>query len=504
MTEPALRLPALDLLLDGAPLPERFGRCLNALRVHQHLSQPSACELSFTGIDDEALALFKAGARLKLAVRSAGQVLFDGSISAVEIAYGSDRVRSVAVRAYDALLALRNRQTARAFVGLNAADVARELIADLGLAVQCAEHGPNWPRVLQTGTDFDMLVEITERSGLYFALQDDALWLHTLQGHGAALALTLYDNLYEATFEANAHGASHSVAVLGWNPWRGSEHVGRANNVRSGRTAAQLVRAHEIGGVDPRWLAPRCLQSDEQAASWAQAELDARGAQALTLRGTSAGDARLRPGARVRVGGVAARLSGEHVLCSVRHTLDPQRGFLSEISTAPPLPRERESGTLLALGQVVRIDDPDRLGRVQVTLPAHGNIESDWLQVVAAGAGKGKGLVAMPDVGDRVLLLVERSDLAQAVVLGSLYGEGGLPEDQGGLGPQASFCLVTPGGHRLRMDDGARSIHITGIDGSHIEMSPEGVRLHAAAPMTIEAPGQTLTIRAEFIDFQRG
>jgi hypothetical protein len=34
-------------------------------------------------------------------------------------------------------------------------------------------------------------------------------------------------------------------------------------------------------------------------------------------------------------------------------------------------------------------------------------------------------------------------------------------------------------------------------------MSPDHVTLHAAAPMTIEAPGQTLVIRAKFIDFER-
>lgn len=498
-----LRIPSLDLLVDGAKLPERLALCITALLVQQHLSQPSACELTLLGVDETlALRLLRPGATLRVAVRQSG-VLFNGSISAVEVGYGSDRVTAVVVRAFDALLALRNRQTARAFVGMTAAELARELVAELDLSVQCDEPGPAWPRVLPAGTDFDVLADVTERSGLHFALQDRTLWLHTLQGRGEALGLVINDNLYEVRFEANANGAALQVDMSGWNPWRGSEHRASADSARGGRTAALQTDAGEVGGAEARKLQGRCLQGEAQAHALAQSELDLRRSQSVVMWGTAAGDTRLRPGVRVRISGVAARLAGEYVLCSVRHEINAEQGYACELSSALPAPRVRETGTVLALGQVTRIDDPDRLGRVQVALPAHGNVESDWLQLLAAGAGKGKGLVAQPDVGDRVVLLMERADPAQAVVLGSLWGEDGMPEEQGGLGANSSFCFVTPGGHRLRMDDGARTVRIRSSAGSELEMGPERVTLHAATPMTIEAPGQRLTIRAAFIDFQR-
>jgi len=189
-----LRVPAFDVLIDGTPLPERLVLGLTALRVHQNLSQPSACELTLLGIDEaQALQLLQPGAVLRISPRRGSGVLFEGCISAVETCYGGDRVTAVIVRAYDSLLALRNRQSARAFVGMNAADLARELVAELELSVQCDEPGPVWPRVLPAGSDFDMLAEIADRSGLYFTLQERTLCLLTLQGRGTAIGLVLND-----------------------------------------------------------------------------------------------------------------------------------------------------------------------------------------------------------------------------------------------------------------------------------------------------------------------
>jgi phage protein D/phage baseplate assembly protein gpV len=494
-----------DLSVDGSRLPERLARALTSLRVHQHLSLPSACEITLTGIDAaQALQVLAPGAKLRIAARTpADDVLFEGSISAIELAHGADRIVTAAVRAYDALLSLRNRQSPRTYVGLSAEALAKELVADLGVVVRCDEPGPAWPRLLQTGSDFDLLADIAQRSGLYFQLQDGVLWLHSLRGRDTTLELTLHDELQELRFEANAHGAAQSVDVVGWDPWRGRGHRASADSARSGRSASLQPDSGVVGGGDARCLSGRCLQDDAQALALAQADLDLRRARSLVMWGTATGHVRLAPGVKLRIAGVAAALAGEHVLSSVRHIVEPERGYRCELSSEVPARPPRERGLAMAFGEVARIDDPEHLGRVQVRLASHGDLGTDWLQIMGVGAGTGKGLVASPDVGDRVLALIDRDDPAQAVVLGSLWAEEGLPEDQGGLGERASFCFVTPGGHRLRLDDGERKVRLSAVDGSSVEMGPQRMSLHAATPMTIEAPGQTLTIRAAQIDFER-
>ena len=67
-------------------------------------------------------------------------------------------------------------------------------------------------------------------------------------------------------------------------------------------------------------------------------------------------------------------------------------------------------------------DDPDELGRVRVKYPALGDeTEGWWARVAAPGAGKDRGLLMMPLVGDEVLVGFEHGDARRPFVLGSLW-----------------------------------------------------------------------------------
>src|SRR5262249_12868348 len=155
----------------------------------------------------------------------------------------------------------------------------------------------------------------------------------------------------------------------------------------------------------------------------------------------------------VDVSGIANHLSGSYVLTSVTHQVNRRTGFISEITTAPPSFEARPKALTAAWGTVTQVSDPDNLGRVRVSLPAIGDVETEWMGVVAAGAGSGKGLVAMPAVGDQVLILFLNGDVAQGIVLGGLFGTKG-PGDYGVDGDSIRrFMICTPGGQKIKLDD---------------------------------------------------
>ena len=501
-------LPEVSAAVDGTPLPTSVVRTLHRVRIQQRLAVPGQCELVFSPppSDPDARPRLGPGRRLQLRVGDQDEMLFAGEVTATEHCYGPTGQQELRVRAYDRLHRLRKRQPVRAHRQVTPRELAEELTADLDVTVEAADPGPPWEQIIQhRQSDFELLVEITQRYGLYPFLRGDVLHLLTLEGRpGRALPLKRGDTLLEATIERNEEAACRRVAAAGWDPLRIEERFGESTRSRVDRPGADRVPPDALGGSGERHLTGLTGPDNRHLDAVAQAELDRRTAHETVLRGVADGDPRLQPGTPVEVTGVAGALEGRYVLTSVVHTIDGERGFVSDLSSAVPPPVDTPGGTLATLGVVTQVNDPEDLGRVKVVLPAYADIETQWLHGVSPGAGAEKGLTAVPDVDDTVLVLCSDRDPGAGVVLGGLYGMDG-PPDSGVEGNAVRrYTFRTPGGHRIQLDDDTQTLHMEASSGSRIELSPERVYLHAAADLEMEAPGQSVIIRGQRIDFQRG
>ena len=498
-------LPQVVLEVDGMALGPEGVLALAEVRVQQRLSLPTQCELVFSDPPGPLLAAARLapGARLRVLVRGAGDPLFVGEVTAVEYVYGPAHGREFRVRGYDLLHRLRKRQSVRAHVQVTLRDLAQELAADLGLAVEAADPGPQWQRLIQhRQSDLELLVEMAERCGLYLTLRDDRLFLITLEGSGAPRRLVLGDSLLEARLELNGDPACRSVTAAGWDPLLAQAHVGSASTARGGRSVDAEVPPDHVGGSGVRTLVDEVAPDERHAQALAQAELDSRVAREVTFWGVAEGDPGLMPGIPVDVEGLAGPLEGRYVLTSVTHTIDDRLGFVSELSTAPPPRSPRARSAVVALGIVTRVDDPENLGRIRVKLPTYEDVETDWMGVLCAAAGPGKGLILLPDVDDQVLVLFAREDPGEGIVLGGLYGTQRPPDSGVEGGSVRRFTLQTAGGQIVRLDDANRTVRVEDGSHSYLEMSPDKVRLHAAVDLDIEAPGRSVTIRGRAIDFE--
>jgi phage baseplate assembly protein V len=420
------------------------------------------------------------------------------------MAYPSSGEREIRVRGYDLMHRLRKSRHVRSFVQVTSLDIARELAGAVGLSVKSEEPGPLSQFLLQLNqSDLDFLLDQTEPHGLYPCVQGNTLRFLTLTGTDGSTLLALGESLLEVHIEVNSDSACRSVTVTGWDPFRAQLQVGRATKTRIGRRVAAEAPPKLFGSDGEVTLSSQAGRDQKIAQSIAQSELDRRSAGEVVLHGTVLGDPRLRPGSPVEVTGVAVTFSGRYILSSVTHTIDGRAGYVSEISSAPPAPRPRDRNTSVFQAIVTRVNDPERLGRVRVSFPACNNIESDWMHVVSAGAGKGKGLVICPEVNDQVLVLFVHGDSAQGFVLGSFYGTDG-PPDPGLDGSRVKrYTLLTPNGQRVQLDDTGNLIRLENKNGSYLELAPEKVRIHATASLEIDAPGKDVVIKGKSIDFRK-
>jgi uncharacterized protein involved in type VI secretion and phage assembly len=501
-------LPVVTIEIDGSALSSADMSNIAEIRVQQALSLPAVCEITFFSPTDSfnSSGFSAPGKSLRVSVDGSSDPLFNGQITAVQQVYGADGARQVRLRGYDKLHLLRKRQPVRALVQMTLSDLLNELTGDLGFSVKLAEDSSLLPRIIQfEQTDFDLLTRYVQANGLYFNLRGDTLHVFTLEGSGDAVELKLGVNLLEAQAEMNAEHACRNVTTTGWDATRAEAFSAAAGSMRSGRSVSAELDAGAFTGSLERFLVDRALFDEGQAQAISQSELDWRAAREISFWGVAEGDTKLIPGVPVSVEGLATDLSGSYIVSSVIHTIDTAKGFVSEISTLPPTPISHLHRSLATLGIVTKVDDPDKFGRVCVKLPNYNNAETDWLQVLTAGAGIGKGLLAIPDVDDSVLIFFPNGELTQGIVMGGLFGamqrEGfdwGVDEAR-----VKRFSLLTGGGQKMIFDDTNKKLRVENSDGSFIEMSPEKVHLHAQRDLEIEAPGRAITIKGKTIDFEQ-
>ncbi len=478
-------IAAVQITVDGrSPGPDTGG--LLAVRVVNRLGQPTQCELSLAaGADRGGWVL---GAAVEVRVHGEADPLFVGDVTSVELLRPASPV-GCRVRAYDRLQRLRGRMTPRVFTHVTAADLAATVTADLDLTVAAERTGPSVDRVVQHGqNDLELLGQVAAAAGLYPVLRGRTLHLVSLAGWGDPVDLRWGGSLWEVAVESNQDGVASSLTAIGWHPQRAQALTG---------TAEADVAGTKVEAV----LVDQPARSQDGVTALAQAELAVRAARAVVLRGTATGSARLGAGTRIGVGGLGAGLDATYVVTAATHTVDGA-GYQTVVSTEPPAPTHTPAGTSVTLGRVTAVDDPDRLGRVRISLPGLGDLDVGWLGVLCPGAGAGRGLVVLPDVGDLVVVALPHSSPVDGVVLGAVYGTTEPPDAGTTGGSVRRWSLRTADGQSIVVDDGAHSVRVENHSGSYVELAPDVVRLHATSALVIDAPGHGLTIRAASVDFE--
>ena len=137
---------------------------------------------------------------------------------------------------------------------------------------------------------------------------------------------------------------------------------------------------------------------------------------------------------------MAPGFDGVYTLSGTQHHFRGGKGYETHftISGRTPhrlvdltTPANRKSwGNSVVRGVVTNNQDPDKKGRVRVNFPAlSGNNEGDWARVVGPAAGKDRGLMMMPQVGDEVVIAFEHDDVHFPYVLGSVWNGKDTPGD---------------------------------------------------------------------------
>ena len=168
----------------------------------------------------------------------------------------------------------------------------------------------------------------------------------------------------------------------------------------------------------------------------------------------------------------------------------------------------------VAIALVTQNKDDESLCRVKVSYPWHDQPrESYWARLATPMAGKDRGLVMIPEVGDEVLVAFEREDLRFPYILGALWNGKDKPPQPNDDGKNDKRILVSRKKHYLLFDDGSKGVvelahekgrKVTFDDNGFVVQDEKGniVKVDSnSGAMTIEAKGQ-LSIKAVSITIE--
>jgi uncharacterized protein involved in type VI secretion and phage assembly len=169
----------------------------------------------------------------------------------------------------------------------------------------------------------------------------------------------------------------------------------------------------------------------------------------------------------------------------------------------------------VAIALVTQNDDPEKMCRVKVSFPWHEQPrESYWARLSTPMAGKDRGFVTIPEVGDEVLVAFEREDLRFPYILGGLWNGKDTPPISNDDGNNDKRIFKSRDGHYLLYNDNssAGEVILTHKKGRRIAFTPSGwvvedekgnkIEVDSnSGSMTIEAKGQ-LNIRAASITIE--
>jgi phage protein D/phage baseplate assembly protein gpV len=439
-------VPTYEILVDGGELSQEHRDRIKEIRVVDHLRLPDVCTVSIQfpkaeGIDSQPFEIGKKiEVRLGARDEEAPETLFRGDVVSLEPIFGAGGC-SLTVNAYDRAHLLHRSRKVRVFQNQTATDIVKKVVGEHGLQFQGESSGEPYEFMQQDNeTDWDFIWRLAERCGFEFVVEDTKAYFRK-PGHGGTVDLEWPKTLSTFRPRMTAVQQVNAVSVYAHDPkTKQAIEVEETEPEQVARIGIERSEVAEAFDEAKMHVATEPVKSSAEASTLAQALLNKLANGYIAAEGTGPGNPRVKAGVLVNVKGVGSSFSGIYRVATSQHVLRggstyvmkfanaPSHTILSAVGAAgPPQP---DFGAQLVLGVVTNTNDPEDMGRVRVRYPAlTGDTEGAWARIAAMSAGKERGALMLPVVGEEVLVGFEHGDTTRPYVLGSLFNGQDTPGD---------------------------------------------------------------------------
>lgn len=545
----------------GRPLPADVATLLSYAHVDDSRNLPDEFVLRFRDANRSVLAKagFAIGVEVTLAVhvsdRSGPQPLLTGEVTTL-VAELERGAAVTEVRGLDRAHRLMSGSRVAAYADMTVAEIVRQVAERAGLAAGRIDDAPGLAGTAHTQlsqaneSDWEFLRRLAGRAGAEVVVDADGLHFRVPEPPEGApepsaaarrdpLVLDGHRNVLSLRALVTSAAQVPRVQVRGWD-FRRKEPVTADAPAQTRNTVLELAPAELARGTGaPPLIDAGAPYRSQRAVTTAAKALAGHVAEGFAeLDGVARGDVKLRAGTGVALTNVGSPFDGKYTLTTTRHLFTAHAGYVTAFTVSGYQDRSLfglvtaggggggggggagpgpgRTGLVPAL--VCDVRDPDGLGRVRVTLPwLAEEYTSGWARVVQAGAGAGRGMLWLPEVGDEVLVGFEHGELDAPYVLGGLFNGVDRPPAlaaepvDGNSGEIAARALVGRTGHRLELIEsgtGANEVRLATGDGAQrlvLDAKGTAVTLHGDGTVEISGVrGVTVDAGTGVLEFKGG
>jgi phage protein D len=280
-------------------------------------------------------ALIDFGTRLKLYLGETGapRAVFEGEVHAIEAHAPQGAPPEITFLAEDQLFAARQARRSALYADMTPAEVVRRIASNLGLQpdIDGLDGGSGtWAQLNES--DLAFLRRLLARFDADLQLSGDALQVRgSAERDRGSLDLSLYSQLQQLRVIADLAEQVTQVTASGFDLAAGSAYSASSRGARpgpgsgdSGSSLQQRLRERS------EHLAPLTCRNAAEAQALADAAFDQRARRFVRAHGSTEGNAELRVGSTVRIGGIGARFDNRYAVVEATHRYDLVSGYQTD------------------------------------------------------------------------------------------------------------------------------------------------------------------------------
>jgi phage protein D len=487
--------PTVDLTINGAPPTIDQAEMFVSLLVERSASACDRFELRFD-ISQRHAQIATIGDIVKLGITTSTDSvsLITAEVTGKAVEFRNDR-RLLVISGYDKRHRLTRTISTRAFKDMSFKSVADKIAGEHGLTLDDRTGGlltaTVHPHLIQAGSDFETIQQITHRVGAEWWIDDEKLIIRAGEASTSVVTLSPETNLVSLNVRFSPVETVGDVTVRGgWDSANKESIQGRAAapDPLHTFTVESSERTKLTSGAAVSWAAPMTSVAEAEATAGAIRRRLVE--SAVVGHGETVGTPQLTPGSWCSITDVGSDFSGDYHISSVEHTFGRDAPYRTRFRLGPTEPvslvsmlgaPDKEIGQVfngVTIGIVTNNEHPDgRGGVVKVNFPYLGDeVESNWARLATMGGATGRGVVFIPEVDDEVIVAFEHGDVSRPYVLGTVWSgeKDSLFDTKVKNGKVDERAIVSKLGTKIRFVDAASGDATSGLS---IEVDNNKTRL---------------------------